>query len=596
MQPQESSKHPISNYDKQPRVTIDGDTTASHEGWKNCCKAIAKKLDNIQKDKKVVVFECYHGVNDREIMPMLKSNFPGKFYHTPDYMHAEAHIQQLVYPDVTDDRVFGYITRLRMPDFFDETKVASVQKYINEQPSGVFYVYGPGASLIYPEADLLVYFDMPRWEIQQRFRRNEISNLGVENATLSAGLQYKQAFFVDWRVCDKWKKTLLHRIDFFVDTTHAQGPKLVSGDLFRQALEQVVTRPFRVVPFFDPGPWGGQWLKTHFDIDSDATNFAWGFDCVPEENSLLLDFNGILFETPAINLVFTQPRQLLGNAVQARFGDEFPIRFDLLDTMEGGNLSLQVHPTAAYIRENFGMTYTQEESYYLLDTGEDAYVYLGLNEGVAPQAMIEDLRESNLTGETFDVDKYARRWPVKKHDHISIPAGTVHCSCSNCMVLEISATPYIFTFKLWDWGQLGLDGKPRPINIDHGQHVIDWARQPDSTEKELINAIKPITNGDGWSEESTGLHERQFIETRRHWFSKPVLHHTNGSVNVLNLVAGREAIVESPTGAFAPFVVHYAETFIIPEQLKTYTIRPFGESEGKECATIKAYVRTGVYN
>src|SRR5690606_32434644 len=103
MQPQESSKHPISNYDKQPRVTIDGDTTASHEGWKNCCKAIAKKLDNIQKDKKVVVFECYHGVNDREIMPMLKSNFPGKFYHTPDYMHAEAHIQQLVYPDVTDD-------------------------------------------------------------------------------------------------------------------------------------------------------------------------------------------------------------------------------------------------------------------------------------------------------------------------------------------------------------------------------------------------------------------------------------------------------------------------------------------------------------
>src|SRR5690606_21924779 len=149
---------------------------------------------------------------------------------------------------------------------------------------------------------------------------------------------------------------------------------------------------------------------------------------------------------------------------------------------------------------------------------------------------------------------------------------------------------------LWDWGQLGLDGKPRPINIDHGQHVIDWARQPDSTEKELINAIKPTTNGDGWSEESTGLHERQFMETRRHWFSKPVLHHTNGSVNGLNLVPGVEANVESPSGAFAPFVVHYAETFIIPEQLKTYTIRPFGESERKECATIKAYVRTGVYN
>jgi len=88
------------------------------------------------------------------------------------------------------------------------------------------------------------------------------------------------------------------------------------------------------------------------------------------------------------------------------------------------------------------------------------------------------------------------------------------------------------------------------------------------------------------------LHEREFIETRRHWFTKRVTHHTNGSVNVLNLVEGKEAIVESPTNAFEPFVVHYAETFIIPEAVKEYTIRPYGKSEGKECATIKAFVRT----
>jgi hypothetical protein len=87
------------------------------------------------------------------------------------------------------------------------------------------------------------------------------------------------------------------------------------------------------------------------------------------------------------------------------------------------------------------------------------------------------------------------------------------------------------------------------------------------------------------------LHETEFIETRRHWFSKKVAHTTNGSVNVLNLIEGREAIVESPTNLFEPFIVHYAETFIIPESVKEYTIRPHGESEGKECATIKAFVR-----
>jgi hypothetical protein len=159
------------------------------------------------------------------------------------------------------------------------------------------------------------------------------------------------------------------------------------------------------------------------------------------------------------------------------------------------------------------------------------------------------------------------------------------------MVLEISATPYIFTFKLWDWGRLGLDGRPRPINIKHGQEVIQWNRTESWVRKEIFNRIEPVAEGEGWREERTGLHENEFIETRRHWFTAPVLHRTDGSVNVLNLVEGREAIVESPTGGFEPFVVHYAETFIVPESVKEYTIRPCGESEGKQCATIKAFVK-----
>lgn len=159
------------------------------------------------------------------------------------------------------------------------------------------------------------------------------------------------------------------------------------------------------------------------------------------------------------------------------------------------------------------------------------------------------------------------------------------------MVLEISATPYIFTFKLWDWGRVGLDGRPRPINVEHGKHVIQWDRTEEWVRREGINDLKDIAQGDGWREEKTGLHEREFIETRRHWFTKPVTMHTNGSVQVMNLVEGREAIIESPTGAFEPYVVHYAETFIIPASVGEYTIRPYGESEGKECATLKANVR-----
>ena len=159
------------------------------------------------------------------------------------------------------------------------------------------------------------------------------------------------------------------------------------------------------------------------------------------------------------------------------------------------------------------------------------------------------------------------------------------------MVLEISATPNIFTFKLWDWGRLGLDGRPRPINIQHGANVIQWERDTEFTRAHLVNQITEMASGEGWREERTGLHENEFIETRRHWFTTKVEHTTGRGVNVLNVIEGDELIVESPTGAFEPFVVHYAETFIIPAAVETYTIRPYGTSEGKCCGTIKAYVR-----
>jgi hypothetical protein len=260
--------------------------------------------------------------------------------------------------------------------------------------------------------------------------------------------------------------------------------------------------------------------------------------------------------------------------------------------MGGGNLSLQVHPLTEYIQDRFGMHYTQDESYYLLDAGEGACVYLGVKEGVDRKAMVRDLRRAQEGGPAFPAELYVNRWPARKHDHFLIPGGTVHCSGKDAMVLEISATPYIFTFKLWDWERLGLDGRPRPIHIDHGVSNIQWDRTTGWVERELVNRVEPLGSAEGWREERTGLHEREFIETRRHWFTGAAPHDTGGGVNVLNLVEGAEAVVESPTGAFEPFVVHYAETFIVPGGVGRYSIRPSGDAEGTRCATIKAFVRT----
>ena len=581
-----------SNYDKYPSIRINGYDTQCWAGWSAISERIRAEIALRPPSRAVVVVETYPGVDDAEIMDAIENGLrPQAFFHVKEAYLSEAKIDRLTQADVTDDRIFGFMTRLTIAQFFDPQKLSALQNRI-QQTEGTIVVYGTGAAEVAETWDVLVYADMARWEIQQRMRRQTVANLGVSNHALEFSRMYKRAYFVDWRVADRLKRKLMERWDFVLDTNAKGHPKMASGEAVRAALRQAVRRPFRVVPFFDPGPWGGQWMKEVCDLDRSAVNYAWCFDCVPEENSLLLDFGKVTLEIPSLNLVFYQPKALLGENVYARFGAEFPIRFDFLDTMDGGNLSLQVHPLTEYIREHFGMFYTQDESYYLLDTGDDACVYLGLKPDIQPEAMIADLEAAQNGGAAFDAEKHVERWAVKKHDHVLIPAGTVHCSGKNSMVLEISATPYIFTFKLWDWGRLGLDGLPRPINIGHGKANIDWTRTTEWVRQNLLHRVEKIAEGEGWQEERTGLHETEFIETRRHWFSAKVSHDTGQNLNVLNLIEGREALVESPDGAFEPFVVHYAETFIIPAAVGRYTIRPFGEGLGKPCGTIKAFVRS----
>lgn len=576
-----------SNYDKSPSTEVGG---TLYKGWEAILTCLKEDCMLATATRYILVVECYQGVHHAELIKQLAVLSPALFVDTRTLFKPEAEIEEMTSAYLTEDRLFGRRAPLSYADYLDASKVNQLRAKL-ENSSGLIVLYGHGAALILPSPDVLVYVDMARWEIQQRFRRQEINGLGVQNKTEAPSLHYKRGYFIDWNVCDALKKQLLPSADYWLDTHQPEIPKMITGATLREGLEKTAQKPFRVVPFFDPAPWGGQWMKEVCGLDKEQSNYGWCFDCVPEENSLYFNVEGELFEMPSNNLVFYQARPLLGAPVEARFGQDFPIRFDFLDTMGGGHLSLQVHPTTQYIRDTFGIYYTQDESYYLLDATDEATVYLGLKTGINPAEMVVALNEAQETGVAFDADRYVNKWPAQKHDHYLIPAGTIHCSGAGAMVLEISATPSWFTFKLWDWERLGLDGLPRPINIAHAEKVIQWERQTDFVRDQLVNHVEPLSSGEGWEEERTGLHENEFIETRRHWFTGKVPHHTGGGVNVLNVIEGDELVVESPTNAFNPFVVHYAETFIIPAAVGDYTIRPCGVSEGKRCGTIKALVR-----
>lgn len=540
-----------------------------------------KYLENLgQEENYCLTVDCYPGVDD-EIFDLIKEIYKPDFViKSEDVFYEKDELNKMMNPFLTEDRVRGVIYYGKMDDFIDDIKLAQYQSLASHK--GRVLVYGVGVSYIH-KGDTLIYCDLSRWEIQLRYRKG-MPNFKQDNDDEDVLKKIKRSFFIEWRIADKHKMDIFENIDYFLDSNQEGNPKIVTGNALRSALKKTTQRPFRLVPYFDSGVWGGQWMKKNCDLDEKQNNYAWSFDGVPEENSLYFRFGDTRIEIPAMDLVLYQPVELLGMKNYCRFGAEFPIRFDFLDTIDGENLSLQVHPLTEYIKSHFGMTYTQDESYYILDCKDDGGVYLGLKEGIDKNQILTDLKCAQEGRISFNAEKYVNKFHAKKHDHFLIPAGTIPCSSKNCMVLEISVTPYIFTFKLWNWDRLVLDGLPRPIHIEDGEKNIQWNRTTSWVKDNLVNHVEVIHDGDDYLEERTGLHELEFIETRRFTSN----HQTDHGFNMLNLVEGQTALVESPKNEFESYTVHYAETFTVPANVKEYTIRPLNDEIIK---VIKAYVR-----
>lgn len=576
------SEDKVFNYDKRPLKKMDSYQGHAWKGYESIVKTVQSGIDK----NKVLIIDMYHGTDEDELIENLIHPLkPDCIYCCEQAKIPEDQLYPYIKRNVTDDRVFGSLSTHTMEDFYDSVKVAAMRKEI-DRSNGFRIVYGVGAAYVYPQGEI-IYCDLTRWEIQLRYRAG-LDNWGVKNYGDDILRKVKRGYFLEWRVQDRHKMDIFDKIKYYIDTNREKDPSMIDQTLLEAALDQFVSQPFRLIPYFDEGIWGGRWMEAVCQLERKDNNYAWCFDGVPEENSIGIAVGDIEVEMPAMNLVKRKPRKLLGEKVFSRFGAEFPIRFDFLDTMGGGNLSLQVHPNTEYIQQHFGMHYTQDESYYVLDAGDDAAVYLGVKEGISENELVPALKRAETGEALFDDTKYINCFPIKKHDHIMIPAGTIHCSGKNAMILEISATPYIFTMKLWDWGRVGLDGKPRPINVDRGAVNICYDRTTDWCKANLLSPTKKIQEEEGLVVERTGLHELEFVETIRYWTDKKVKIDCSQSVNMLNLVEGKAALV---TGDFEPMVIHYAETFILPANVKEYCIEPYGNGKNEKIGIIRASVK-----
>ncbi|MCB0132670.1 MAG: hypothetical protein KDD78_17530, partial [Caldilineaceae bacterium] len=153
--------------------------------------------------------------------------------------------------------------------------------------------------------------------------------------------------------------------------------------------------------------------------------------------------------------------------------------------------------------------------------------------------------------------------------------------------LEISATPYIFTFKMYDWQRLDLDGRPRPLNIDRAFQNLDFTRQGERVARELIAQPAVIARGDDWQLVHLPTHPVHFYDVHRWEFSSQVEADTDGSCHIMSLVQGTSVLLETADGRQQRFA--YAETFVVPAAAGHYRLT--NQSAGP-AMVIKAFMKS----
>ena len=538
-------------------------------------------------EQKVIIIDCYNGVYQDRFEQEIRAAAAEKGYkvrwvQTDQFLKHEDVIIEMTAPwSGGDDPLFGKRCELELEDFFD---MKALRQAGPDSSFDINIIAGPGAALAGWNG-LTVYADLPKNELQYRAREGTISNLGLR-APAGPKEMYKRSYFIDWPVLNRHKAELLESVDILIDTQRPDEPVWIEGNTLRAALKEMSHSIFRVRPWFEPGPWGGTWIKENISgLSREAPNYAWSFELITPENGLLLESSSLLLEISFDFLMYAAAGAVLGDC-HKRFGTEFPIRFDFLDTFNGGNLSIQCHPGPEYTRSHFGEAFTQEESYYILDAKDDAIVYLGFRDETDPEEFRRKLEESRDRQVPFETERFIMSHPSAKHDLFLIPYGTVHGSGKNNLVLEISTTPYIFTFKMYDWLRKDLYGQPRDLNIGRAFENLFFDRKGTYVTGNLKSKPELIEVGDGWKQWHLPTHHSHLYDVHRYSIQTSAEIMTGNKCLVMNLVGGERILVETQTGVKQ--VISFAETFVIPAAAGGIMVTNLAE---EEAILVKAFIK-----
>jgi mannose-6-phosphate isomerase class I len=560
---------PTATYDLLPSYPVVGGTES--RGWDNVVDSLPRGVRTLAVDGPAVL--DWDGVN-RSLTGALARNRRITTVDMRQVVLPWDDVQALTESSqLRDDPDFARLAGGSLADLIDLDALSAIRGASGKSAPGLRLVIGPGAALSRP--DVLWWADLPK-----RYAEAALSAGNGRNLAQPAGLppSLRRLFYVDWPLLDRHRDEYAPSIDRWIDTQDLAAPTSIDGVALRATCTRLARQPFRTRPVFNSTPWGGHWAQQHLGHNPGAPNTALGYELIAPESGVLLGQVANLVEVPFQMIVSLAPEDILGPSVHDVFGTSFPIRFDYLDTMGGGNLSVHCHPRDDYMRTVFGWPYTQHESYYVMASSEGGKVFLGLREDAFVEEFERRAHEANARGIEFDIEAFVQTFPAAPHQLFLVPAGTPHGSSAGNVVLEVSATPYLYSLRFYDWLRRDRAGRQRPVHVDHAFRNLDISRVGDDVKQHLVQTPRTVTEGDGWREQLLGALPEMFFEVRRVTVGAEAHadQDTEGRFHVVTLVEGGPAMIEYATVGLHNLA--YAETLAIPAAVGAYRVHNRGRA------------------
>jgi mannose-6-phosphate isomerase class I len=438
-------------------------------------------------------------------------------------------------------------------------------------------VFGPGSALF--RHDLLWYADLPKRLGLDAIEAGRAPNLGQPETVRG---DVRRLLFIDWPMEDRHRRELAERWDRYIDLSDPAEPRSLNASALSASLMHLVSGPFRTRPRFLPEPWGGRWLTEKLGAPG-GPNLGLGYELIAPEAGVLLGMDRPI--EVALDVIVARVGMALLGTGTAPAGAAFPIRFDYLDTMGGGDLSVHCHPGQTYMREVFGLPAAQHETYYVMAGGDKSRIFLGLRDETEISEFRRAAELSVRDRAPLDIERFVQTVPARQHQLYLVPAGTPHGSGEGTVVLEISATPYLYSLRFYDWLREDLDGGLRPVQLDHAFANLVPERRGAVVPTELVPEPLVVREGEGYAEVAFPRHPALPFSVHRIDFDRPVPDRTGDRFHILNLAEGDE--IEIRTAAGRHHRLCYAETIVVPAAVGPYDLVPLGPGPHK---VVKAFV------